>query len=74
MTSESIASKKNIFVFMPKKLRPKIKKFQDSLLREKITREYNGDLFEYNVIKIKNEYKNLTDEISKIFLPSSMNP
>ena len=40
---------------MPKKLRPKIKKFQDSLFREKITREYNGDLFEYRVTKIKNE-------------------
>ena len=28
MTSESIASQKNIFVFMPKKLRPKIKNFK----------------------------------------------
>ena len=36
MTSESIASQKNIFVFMPKKLRPKIKKFQDSLLEKKL--------------------------------------
>lgn len=74
MTSESIASQKNIFVFMPKKLRPKIKKFQDSLFREKITREYNGDLFEYKVTKIKNEYKTLTKKISKLVLPSFMNP
>ena len=75
MTSESIASTKKYFCFYAKKVKAKDKKISRfSFFREKITREYNGDLFEYKVTKIKNEYRNLTEKISKLVLPSSMNP
>ena len=53
MTSESIASQKYIFVFMPKKLRPKIKKFQDSLLEKKLPGSIMEIYLNIKLLKLK---------------------
>ena len=74
MTSESIASKKNVFVFFPKVLKPKVKRFQTLLLNEKITRKYYGSLYGYKNFKLVNDEQLITTNINEKLLPSLMNP
>ena len=74
MTSESIASKKNVFVFFPQVLKPKVKKFQTLLLNEKITRKYFGILYRYKNSKLVNDEQVITNNINQRLLPSLMNP
>lgn len=74
MTSESIAAKKNVFVFFPKVLKPKVKKFQSLLLNEKITRKYYGSLYGYKNFKLVDDEQVITTNINERLLPSLMNP
>ena len=76
MTSECIAARKCVFVFMPQNLKTKTKKFQYSLFKKNITKQYKENFLKYklkenDILKLENVISNKIG--SKLF-PSFMNP
>ena len=63
MTSEAVSSKKPVFIFNVSNSKRKIEKFQNFLIKNMITRNFDGNIFAWKYKKI-----NESNDIARLII------